>query len=38
LRGQELPKVDAIWGSRILKAALVAKESARTGSVCRVTI
>jgi predicted dehydrogenase len=37
LRGQELPKVDAIWGSRILKVALMAKESARTGRVCRVT-
>jgi predicted dehydrogenase len=38
LRGQELPKVDAIWGSRILKAALMAKESARTGRACRVTV
>jgi predicted dehydrogenase len=36
LRGQELPKVGAIWGSQILKMALMAKESALTGRVCRV--
>jgi predicted dehydrogenase len=36
LRGQDLPRVDAIWGSQILKMALMAKESARTGGVCRV--
>jgi predicted dehydrogenase len=36
LRGQELPRVDAIWGSRILKVALMAKESALTGRACRM--
>jgi predicted dehydrogenase len=36
VRGQELPKVDAVWGSQILKVALKAKESARTGRACRV--
>jgi predicted dehydrogenase len=36
LQGQELPKVDATWGSRILKVALMAKESALTGRACRV--
>jgi predicted dehydrogenase len=37
LQGHEQPKVDVILGSRVLKLALAAKESALKGKACRVT-
>jgi len=36
VEGREQPKVDALAGSRILKLALAAKQSAATGRVCRL--
>lgn len=38
LKGEEQPKVNAIEGSRVLKLALAAKESAATGKAIRVTL
>lgn len=38
LQGQEQPEVDASAGSKILKLALAAKESAKTGRACQVTL
>jgi len=37
LRGEEYPKVDAFAASQVLKLALAAKESARSGKRCRIT-
>jgi len=37
LQGDERPKVDLVTGAEVLKLALAAKESAKTGTVCRMT-